>query len=144
MNTKTFRDRLPVIAAASLGMLLFGGAAAEETSFEVSLAGAGSGDSDGEGQGVVTIDSATNQVSWDLSHSNIAEPTAMHIHEGAAGESGTVAVPLTVETDQEGNLVGLATAPAETVQAILAAPQNYYVNIHNAEHRGGAIRGQLQ
>jgi hypothetical protein len=119
-------------------------AAAEETSFDISLSGAGgSGDPDGTGDGTVTIDSATNQISWELSIANIAEPTAMHIHEGAAGQSGGVAVPLTVEKDADGNLVGLTSAPAEVVQAILASPSSYYVNIHNEEHRGGAVRGQL-
>ena len=52
--------------------------------------------------------------------------------------------PLTaIGGDNQGNLVGLTNAPAEVVQAILASPSSYYVNIHNAEHRGGAVRGQL-
>ena len=145
MSTGTWRSGLSILACASLGLLLpYGFAFAEEVSFDVSLSGAaGSGDPEGEGEGTLTIDSDTNQISWDLSHSNIAEPTAMHIHEGAAGESGGVVVPLTVDTDQEGNLVGLTSASAEVVDAILASPENYYVNIHNQEHRGGAIRGQL-
>lgn len=142
MSTQVSRTWIRVLGAASFGLLLpLGFAAAEEISFDVSLSSPG--DSDGQGEGTVTIDSATNQVSWDLSYSNIAEPSAMHIHEGAAGQSGGVVVPLTVGTDQEGNLVGLTNAPAEVVEAILASPGNYYVNIHNPEHPRGAIRGQL-
>src|SRR5690606_34235523 len=99
---------------------------------------------DGAGEGTLTIDDETNQVSWDFGVSNIGEPTAMHIHEGGAGESGGVVVPLTVEKDEDGRLVGLASADAEAVQAILAAPSNYYVNVHTGEHRGGAVRGQLE
>lgn len=138
-GTRTF------ISTGALAFVLCAGlAGAEETSFNLSLAGAsGSGDPDGSGQGTITIDSETNQVSWEISYSNIDEPTAMHIHQGAAGESGGVAVALTVEKDSAGNLVGLTNAPAEVVQAILASPSAYYVNIHNAEYRGGAIRGQL-
>lgn len=144
MSMKSTVGKVSVLAVAALGVCLSSGfAAAEETSFDISLSGAGGGDPDGAGEGTVTLDSATNQISWDVSYSSIAEPTAMHIHEGAAGESGGVAVPLTVEMDQEGNLVGLTNAPAEVVQAILASPSGYYVNIHNSEHRGGAIRGQL-
>jgi hypothetical protein len=35
-------------------------------------------------------------------------------------------------------------APAATIAAILAAPQNFYFNIHTTLNGGGAIRGQLQ
>src|SRR5690606_13765627 len=141
MSTKSVRGTLSCMAVGALGLFLSAGfAAAEETSFDVSLSGAGgSGDPDGAGEGTVTIDSETNQVSWEFSYSNIAEPTAMHIHEGAEGQSGGVVVPFTIEKDSEGNLVGLTTAPAEVVQAILASPSGYYVNIHNSEHRGGAV-----
>jgi hypothetical protein len=145
MSTKSSGSRYCFLAVGSLGFLLSSGdAAAEETSFPVSLSAAGgSGDPDGAAEGELTVDSVTNQISWELSYSNIAEPSAMHIHLGAAGQSGDVVVPLTVEKDQQGVLVGLTNAPAEVVQAILASPARYYVNIHNAEHRGGAIRGQL-
>lgn len=145
MGKKSVRAALSVTALGAIGLFVCAGmASAEEKSFEVTLAGApGSGDPDGAGKGTVTIDTATNQVSWEISYSNIAEPTAMHIHQGAAGQSGGVVVPFTLEKDKDGNLVGLTNASAETVQAILAAPANYYVNIHTAEHRGGAIRGQL-
>ena len=145
MSTKTMRGTFAFMAVGALGIVLgTGSAVAEETSFDVSLSGAGgSGDPDGAGEGTVTLDSETNQVSWEFSYSNIAEPTAMHIHEGAEGQSGGVVVPFTIEKGPDGNLVGLTNAPADVVQAILASPSNYYVNIHNSEHRGGAIRGQL-
>ena len=145
MSTKLVRAAFSVTALGVVGLFICAGTAgAEEKSFELTLAGAaGSGDPDGTGKGTVTIDSATNQISWDISYANIDEPTAMHIHQGAAGQSGGVVVQLTLEKDQAGNLVGLTNASAETVQAILASPAGYYVNIHNAEHRGGALRGQL-
>jgi hypothetical protein len=69
----------------------------------------------------------------------------MHIHTGAAGAGGGVAVPLNVETSgSAGTLVGSTMADAAAVAPILAAPANFYVNVHNADFRGGAIRGQLQ
>ncbi len=33
--------------------------------------------------------------------------------------------------------------PTGIVQDILANPADYYVNVHNAEYPGGALRGQL-
>ncbi|HEX6993277.1 MAG TPA: CHRD domain-containing protein [Gammaproteobacteria bacterium] len=144
MNSKTFRTGLCFTTAGILGLVLAAGVGvAAETSFNVSLSGGSGGDPDGAGRGTVTIDSETNQVSWEFSYSNIAEPTAMHIHAGAEGQSGGVVVPLTLDKDPDGKLVGLTSAPAEAVQAILASPSGHYVNIHNSEYRGGAIRGQL-
>jgi hypothetical protein len=43
---------------------------------------------------------------------------------------------------------GGAPAPPATaasrVQAILAAPQNFYFNVHTTNNPGGVMRGQLQ
>lgn len=134
-----------ILNAAFLGLLLAPGfAAAEETSFEITMDGGSSGDPDGEAEGTLTIDSDSGTVRWDFTYSGIAEPTAMHIHQGAAGSSGGVVVPLNVEMSEPGRLMGSTTAEPDVVEAILASPENYYVNIHNAEHRPGAVRGQLE
>ena len=104
----------------------------------------GPGDEDGQASGTLTIDDATGLISWDFTYSNIADPAAMHIHSGAAGGRGGVAVPLNVETSGgTGTLIGSTTADASNVAAILASPSDYYVNIHNADFRPGAVRGQL-
>lgn len=135
---------LSVFAAACAGLLLAcGQAAGEETVFDISMSGGNGGDPDGSAQGTLTIDSTSGEIRWELSYSGIDEPTAMHIHQGAAGESGGVVVPLTVETSGPGRLAGSTTAEQGVIAEILAAPDRYYVNVHNAEHRPGAIRGQL-
>ena len=122
---------------------------AEQTTFQLNMSGdqsvPGPGDEDGMASGTLTIDDETGAVSWNFTYSNIAAPAAMHIHIGAAGEGGGVAVPLNVETSGgEGTLVGSTTADAEALAAILASPSDYYVNIHNAEFGPGAVRGQLE
>jgi hypothetical protein len=51
-------------------------------------------------------------------------------------------VPLTTP-DAAGKSSGCATVGQPVVAAILANPADYYVNVHNAEFPGGAVRGQL-
>lgn len=73
---------------------------------------------------------------------------AAHIHEGAEGENGppvaNLAFPtggqaadcLTEGEDGKGMAEGI-------VADILAHPEEYYVNVHNNEYPGGAVRAQL-
>lgn len=78
---------------------------------------------------------------------------AAHIHKGKRGENGPVVAALAWPqggqagdclTEGEGaGTPGAKFPTGETVQAILSNPQDYYVNIHNAEYPAGAIRGQL-
>jgi hypothetical protein len=37
-----------------------------------------------------------------------------------------------------------AATAASRVQAILAAPQNFYFNVHTSNNPGGVMRGQLE
>jgi len=121
----------------------------EVITFQLSISGdqevPGPGDEDGQASGTLSIDDATNLISWSFTYSNIANPAAMHIHTGAAGVGGGVFVPLNVDTSGDaGTLIGSTTGDAASVMAILAAPSDYYVNIHNADFRAGAVRGQLR
>ena len=43
----------------------------------------------------------------------------------------------------DGKIKDCATADAAVVKDILANPGGYYVNVHTADFRPGAIRGQL-
>lgn len=98
------------------------------------------GDEDGRGQFMAWPD-AEGQLCYRLMVSNIAAPTAAHIHSGAAGVNGGVVVGLAAPTD--GKVEGCATVDAETMAALWAEPGAYYVNVHNGEHPAGAVRGQL-
>jgi len=121
---------------------------AEVTNFDVSMSGdqevPGPGDEDGQASGTLSIDDVAGTISWNFSYSGIAAPAAMHIHTGASGEGGGVVVPLNVETSGgEGTLIGSVTVEADAIASILASPESFYVNVHNADFRPGAIRGQL-
>lgn len=112
------------------------------------------GDPNGSGEAYVFgIDGDPTTLCYVLTVGGIETATAAHIHEGAAGSNGPVVANLAAPGDgdaadclTEGE-VGPGTTPkfptGETVAAILGDPASYYVNVHNAEYPGGAIRGQL-
>lgn len=73
-----------------------------------------------------------------------------HIHEGAEGVNGPVVASLAGPEDgnaadclTEGEPGKFPTGEAGIVQRILNNPAGFYVNVHNPEYPGGAIRGQL-
>ncbi|HEY8574327.1 CHRD domain-containing protein [Phenylobacterium sp.] len=99
-------------------------------------------DPDGAGHATFRVNNGQDQVCYDLMVEKIAPAGAAHIHKGAAGESGPPVVPLK-PPGADGKIKDCATGPADVIKDILQNPGNYYVNVHNAEFRGGAIRGQL-
>ncbi len=115
------------------------------------------GDPNGRGETYVFgIDGDAKTLCYVLNVEQIqfVEPgMAAHIHKGAAGENGPVVANLARPFDgdaadclTEGEILpnGAAAFPTgEKVADILANPAGYYVNVHNPEYPGGAIRGQL-
>lgn len=107
------------------------------------------GDPNGRGEAYVFgVDGDAKTLCYVLTVDKIGTATAAHIHEGAAGTNGPVVVTLAPPAD--GNAADCLTegeagkfAGDQTVADILANPSNYYVNVHNAEYPGGAVRGQL-
>jgi hypothetical protein len=79
--------------------------------------------------------------------------TAMHIHQGAAGENGDIVID-----SQFGGPVDIGFGPAnlfrevtitssqdlQIVQDIMANPSDYYVNVHSMNNQNGVARGQLE
>ncbi len=106
----------------------------------------GPADLDGAGLGVITLDDVTGDVSWDITYTDIAAPTGMHIHgpDAPAGSSKGIHISLGVNTSGgAGTLIDSITADLGKVSSVLATPSGFYVNIHNADFAPGAIRGQL-
>jgi hypothetical protein len=140
MSLRTFASLVMAVALSSSAL-------AAGTVFPISGSGAqepGGGDVDGTFSGTVTLDPATNTLSWNFAYANIVAPTAMHIHSGQDGVNGGVFVDMGVVTSGgAGTLVNTKTITPTQATAILTNPQNHYVNIHNAAFPGGAIRAQL-
>jgi hypothetical protein len=83
------------------------------------------------------VGGALPTLSWRITH-NVINPTAAHLHTGAAGINGGVAITLTTASP----IVGSMQVPSAAFVTALDAA-GIYVNIHTAASGGGRIRGQI-
>jgi len=122
-----------------------GPAGAETQWFSPQLLGGTSSDSDGWGVAVIGLGS--DEVSYYIWVTDIAEPSASHIHSGSAGQDGDVVVDLQASFSAAGSgtwvAFGSVSASAGTIASILDDPSAFYVNVHNADHPAGAVRSQI-
>lgn len=102
------------------------------------------------GTGMITVNDTTITVTALTATGLTSAPTAAHIHVGAMGAAGGVAIAFTgltlpfTASYTATNFTAVAGGPqtfAELVTAIKAG--GTYVNIHNAACAGGAIRDQI-
>lgn len=139
-----------LVAVGVLGSLSVAPAAAHGPDFSgrplvVAMTGAaerpGPGDQDGSGTATFRLNPGQQQICYTLEVSGIAPATAAHIHLAGPDVAGPVVVALAAPTS--GTSSGCAEVDRSMVLAILQDPAAYYVNVHNAEHPAGAVRGQL-
>jgi hypothetical protein len=132
------------------GTCLIGTAAAQMASdggrpFTVQMTGAaerpGPGDPDGSGTAKLMLNHGQGRVCFEITVSNIATPTAAHIHEADVDSPGPVVVPLFTTSGTSMN--DCVEVDKEEIKEIIQKPGDYYVNVHNAEFPAGAIRGQM-
>jgi hypothetical protein len=128
-----------VVAVAALATMAFAATKTLTTNMNGSQE-TPKGPSTAKGTAKVTLNSTTGQVCFKLTWSGIGTPTASHIHQGAAGKSGPVVLPLFSGTPKHSACV---TASKSLVGKILKKPANYYVNVHTSKYPNGAVRGQL-
>jgi hypothetical protein len=135
---------LPVAALGALALAM--GASAQDGGrrFTVQMTGAaerpGPGDPDGSGTAVFRVNAGQRQVCYTLNVQNIEPATVAHIHR-TPPDPGPIVVNLDPPTD--GSSEGCATVTRELAQEIIQNPTIFYVNVHNAPHPGGAVRGNL-
>jgi len=111
---------------------------------------------DPDGRGLAFVDTGRTRVCFAVLWTNIGPPIFAHIHSGIAGVNGPVVVLFFDPPEPPGSppaaLPDTITAAAGCIGGQSAAllrdirrhPSAYYVNVHNAEFPGGAIRGQLR
>lgn len=101
----------------------------------------GPGDPDGLGFAFVRWNADNGLICYNVLVRRIAPATAAHIHVGDEKTAGPVVQPLEAPTD--GYSAGCVDNDA-LAAALDANPDDYYVNVHNAEYPAGAVRGQLR
>jgi hypothetical protein len=139
-----------ILAAMSMMVLLVLPVSAD-TTFDIEISGAAevcddpaTCGGDGTGTAVIDVVTDTDEVCFDLDGADVTLPiAAAHIHEAPEGEAGPVVVPLFTDPEAAFPISGCVTADAGLVAEIEANPENYYVNLHNADFPAGALRGQL-
>ena len=130
------------VAAASLAVAIAAGAATNATTkLEANLRGANEGaPASNRGKTEIRLTPSTGRVCWETTIAKIdGKPNASHIHMGRRGVSGNVVVPLGANYKRQ----GCTSAAKSLVKSIAGHPGAYYVNVHNAKHPLGAMRGQL-
>jgi hypothetical protein len=102
----------------------------------------GPGDADGKGKALLELDPMHDRLCYKLRVEGIDAATMAHIHLGAAGVAGGVAVKLDPPTD--GTSSNCTQIAPELTAGLLKNAGEYYVNVHNAAFPNGAIRGQVK
>ncbi|MEE8467386.1 MAG: CHRD domain-containing protein [Planctomycetota bacterium] len=95
--------------------------------------------SNGTAAGTITLDGATNSLSWNITHQGLSgNVTAAHLHGPAViGQDGPTQVNMGV-----GNPV-MGSAFIDSTQALQLRCGLWYVNLHTSMFGGGEIRGQV-
>lgn len=140
-----FAAAMTAAAGGALALAASPAVAADGTALKATLDGAsevpGPGMKGAMGQASVMAYPDTGYVCWSLSVTDAGTPNGAHIHKGAAGVAGGVAVPL--EAPAGGMSQGCKQVDKAVAADIAANPAGYYVNVHNADYPKGALRGQL-
>ena len=129
---------------ASAGLV----SASHFTTYSTTLTGAeeAPGPGDPNGKGAISLDVyLSGTICYEAKIQAIDGVAAAHIHEAAMGTPGPVVVDLRTDlATAKGNKLAYCVTTTPAVAAdIIANPADYYVNVHNAEYPGGAVRGQL-
>ena len=99
------------------------------------------GDPDATGTFSARLDPKTDELCYDLIVSNFEPATAAHIHVGAVGQNGGHVVVL--DAPEDGSSDSCTAVAPDLAARLIAAPEDYYVNVHNEAYPGGGLRGQL-
>ena len=137
--------RIKMVLGTGLGAaaILLAGCASMNKNVNVSLSGAEqvpAVSTAARGNGTITV-GEDRSVSGSVTISGLA-PVAAHIHVGARGKNGPVAVGLVKSSDTIWSVPPGAKFTDAQYQSFMAGET--YLNFHTPANKGGEIRGQLQ
>lgn len=115
--------------------------------FTVQLSGdqvvPGPGDPDGSAGVLVATGKKSGTFCFFADTANVATPlTAVDLHQGPRGEVGPVVAELHGPANDP-DVSGCVDLGRDRIKDINKNRANYYIDIHNEEFPGGALRGQL-
>jgi CHRD domain len=132
------------LVLASFAVMVAGSASAATEKFHATLTAASEvppSKSTGSGEATASLDTATHELTYDVTFTGFAsDVTAAHIH-GPAPEGKNAGVIVPLGNAPKSPIHGSAKLTPEQEKELVAGM--YYVNVHSKNNPGGAIRGQL-
>jgi hypothetical protein len=92
--------------------------------------------------GSVRLEFGGASIRFHIRTANLGKVVATHLHQGAAGVNGPMAIELNPGFTGD-VLDGSIPVESDLSARILANPPQFYVKLHSLKFPGGAIRGQL-
>jgi hypothetical protein len=129
---------------AGFAIAFAGSASAATVKFHTMLSGASEVpplNSTGKGEASASLDTATHELTYDVTFSGLSsDVTAAHIH-GPADTSKNAGVIIPLGSTPTSPIRGSTKLTPEQEQQLTAG--QWYVNVHSKNNPGGEIRGQL-
>lgn len=146
-----------VIAAASLAssvalitpVVAEAAAMSSTTTFKIDATGKGVSGGMGiktsaAATGTIAVNTAKGTVCYEIYTKGLSKIAAAHIHKGAKGVDGPVAVSLNPAKFNSMTMTAACVkVPVALAKAIVAHPANFYFNVHTPSFPNGAVRTQL-
>jgi hypothetical protein len=89
------------------------------------------------------LPSAGQLVYW-YTISGLGQVTAIHLHSGAAGQTGPLLFALEIHPDGEEVVGSRKPVDPDLLQDMVDNPAGYYLEVHTATFPNGAVRGQFE